>query len=230
MINKENRKMKLILKMILSLSLTAVTLYGAAGKNNKIKIKDAGWYLRTVATATTQDGTVYAHKTAGVFGRITGSVYKKDIHDIAAYGENDAIFQVIFPQNNWDEENGNYFSDYRGYYKRQALDKRTVWTFLIRNPRSVNLADADLSIKLEGPYKITSFTQNRSIEYKESPSADMTELLSNLTLIDVDNQREYSYDELKDLNLGMDGLHTRTFRWVVGRVKTRDFNPWVPAE
>jgi hypothetical protein len=219
--------MKNLIKLILALSLSIATLYGAGNKN---KEKDAGWYLRTVATATTQDGQVYVHKTAGVFGKLKQSKNKKDRHDIAAYGENGAIFQVIFPQTKWaEEDNGNYFSDYRHYNKKKPY-KRTVWTFLVRNPKSVDLVDADLNIDLQGPYKVTFTKQNGSVHYKETLSKDMTKLMNKLTLIDVDNQREYSYDEIKEANLGMDGLHTRTFRWVVGTVKKRDFKPLVVAE
>jgi hypothetical protein len=215
--------MKHIIKLILALSLTVVTLY-SGGHRQHNKVRDAGWYLRTVATATTQDGKVYIHKTAGVFGKLKQSKNKKDRHDIKAYGESGAILQVIFPQTTWEEDNGNYFSDYRHYNKRRPY-KRTVWTFLVRNPRSVNLANADLKIDLEGPYKVTFTKKNGEVEYKETLSKDMRKLLNKLTLIDVDNQREYSYNELKDANLGMDGLHTRTFRWIVGKVKKRDFKP-----
>lgn len=212
--------MKNIIKIILTLSLIVITLQAGGHKNKKER--DAGWYLRTVATATTQDGKVFIHGTAGIFGKLKQSKNKKDRHDVKAYGENGAILQVIFPQTKWEEDNGNYFSDYRHYNKRKPY-KRTVWTFLVRNPRSVNLADADLKIDLKGPYKVTFTKENGSVQYKETLSKDMTKLLNKLTLIDVDNQREYSYEELKDANLGMDGVHTRTFRWVLGRVKKRDF-------
>ena len=54
---------------------------------------------------------VYSHKTAGVFGELDGSVEGKDRHDIPGFGS--AIFQVVFVQTTWGNENGNYFSDYR---------------------------------------------------------------------------------------------------------------------
>ena len=46
-----------------------------------------------------------------------------------------------------------------------------------------------------------------------------------LTLIDIDNQQEYSYDTLGTAGLTMDGLHTRTFRWVLGSVEASDYEP-----
>jgi hypothetical protein len=190
-----------------------------------VTAKNAGWYLRTVATATAQDGKVYVHKTAGVFGLLAESSNEKDRHDIAAYGEGAAILQVLFTPTEWGEDNGNYFSNYK-HYDESHPNERNVWKFQVRNPKSVNLADADLKLDLVGPYAITSTKQNGSVQYKETLSRDMTALLNNLTLVDVDNQREYGYDELKNANLGMDGVHTRSFRWVVGPVTQEDFKPW----
>jgi len=63
------------------------------------KAKYAGWYMRTRVSATTQDGTVYEHNSAGVFGKLKQSRYKKDRHDIPAYGP--ATLQVVFPHYNW---------------------------------------------------------------------------------------------------------------------------------
>jgi len=189
-----------------------------------VTAKNAGWYLRTVATATAQDGTVYVHKTAGVFGQLTESTDKKDRHDIAAYGEGGAILQILFTPTDWGEKNGNYFSNYKQFDESNPYP-RNVWKFKVRNARSVNLADADLRLDLVGPYAIISTEPKGYVQYKETLSKERSVLLDQLTLVDVDNHREYSYSELKNANLGMDGLHTRTFKWVVGTVKPEDFNP-----
>ena len=56
------------------------------------------------------------------------------------------------------------------------------------------------------------------------------EMKNNFTLVDVDNEQTYPVDELENANLSMDGKHTRTFRWVKGSVKKRDFDPVVLPE
>jgi hypothetical protein len=211
--------MKKMAVLFLAVSFFTGMLYAGGEKQ---KLRDAGWYLRTVVTATTADGRMFVHKTAGVFGLLKQSKNKKDRHDISAYGENGAILQVIFTPTNWDEDNGNYFSNYKHYNKRRPY-KRRVWEFKVRNPRSVNLADADLKIELKGPYKVLFTKKNGNVEYKEVNYDNPQKLLSKLTLVDVDNQTSYSYDELPNANLSMDGKHTRLFRWVLGRVKPKDY-------
>jgi hypothetical protein len=213
--------MKHIIKLILALSLTVVTLY-SGGHRQHNKVRDAGWYLRTVVTATTADDKKYIHETAGVFGLLKQSKNKKDRHDIKAYGEAGTILQILFTPQNWDEDNGNYFSNYKHYNKRKPY-KRRVWEFKVRNARSVNLADANLKIELRGPYGVSYSKKNGNIEYKEVSYKNPEKLLSRLTLVDVDNQTTYSYDELLNADLSMDGKHTRLFRWVLGKVKKRDY-------
>jgi len=70
-----------------------------AVKTKKHKKKEqqryAGWYMRIKVSATAEDGTVYRHTSAGVFGKLKKSRYKKDINDIPAFGP--AKLQVVFP-------------------------------------------------------------------------------------------------------------------------------------
>ena len=193
-------------------------------KTPAIVMEKAGWYLRTVVSATTHDGKVYTHKTAGVFGVLADSEDKKDRHDLSAYGEGGAILQVLFTPTDWGDDNRNYFSNYKKYDENTPY-KRNTWKFKVRNAKSVNLKNADLKIEVNGPYDIRSTDTKGYTQYKETLSKDMTELLEKLTLVDLDNNTTYSYDELKNANLGMDGTHTRTFRWVVGTVQSEDYNP-----
>ena len=213
------------MKRIVSiLTILAVSLNLAYAGTKSSKERDAGWYLRTVVTATTADGSVFTHETAGVFGLLRQSKNKKDRHDIAAYGESGAILQILFTPQDWGEDNGNYFSNYKHYNARKPY-KRRVWEFKVRNPRSVNLANADLKIELKAPLKVMFRKEGGNVIYKEYPFENSQRLLSKLHLVDIDNQTTYSYDELKDLTLGMDGKHTRAFRWVLGKVKQADFAP-----
>ena len=180
--------------------------------------KTAGWYGKTQVSATASDGTVYAHKTAGVFGELVQSDDAKDQHDINGYGS--AIFQVVFPQTEWEDDNGDYFSNYQNY-DEESNEKR-VWTFQIKNQHTVNLASASISISLDGVYDVKYKEENGKVEYKESKDVNKT-MISNLTLVDVDNQTEYAATDLNTTTLGMDGLHTRTFRWVLGAVDSSDY-------
>jgi len=206
--------------MITALALTLIAgsaqLYAKAPKE-----KYAGWYMRTRVNATTADGTVYQHNSAGVFGKLKQSRWKKDRHDIPAYGV--AALQVVFPHYNWGEDDsGDYWSDYRHYNKRRA-GKRAVWTFLVRNQKTVDLSNASIEIKLDGQQNVDFIKKGKNVTYIET-NID-TQKRNDFTLVDVDNKETYSVDELKNSDLSMDGKHTRTFRWVRGEVRKRDFRP-----
>ena len=177
------------------------------------------WYMKTVVKATADDNTEYVHNTAGIFGELKESEDGKDRHDIAGFGS--AILQVVFPQTEWEANNGDYFSD---YHALSAEDSKRVWTFQVKNQRDVDLKDAPLQLLLCGPYDVTSIEENGRVTYEEALSKD-TSKKTSITLIDVDNQMAYSYEELKTLQLNMDGLHTRTFRWVIGTAEQADYAP-----
>jgi len=206
------------MKTVSKIILVCILLTGLI----EAKQKDAGWYLRTVVTATTADNKSYTHATAGVFGLLKQSRNKKDRHDISAYGEKGAILQILFTPTHWGKNNGNYFSNYK-HYNRKKPFKRSVWQFKVRNPRSVDLKEAELKIRLQGPYKITFTKKEGRILYTESPYPHPRRIFRRLKLVDVDNHRVYRYREFKNLTLSMDGLHTRSFRWVLGKIKPRDF-------
>jgi len=175
-----------------------------------------GWYMRTVAKATL-GGKEYIHDSAGVFGELKESVNGKDSHDIASYGK--ATIKVVFTPE-WDENNGTYFSDYRAY----GNGEKQVWTFQVKNERTgnpsgpVNLKDADLKLSLEGMYDVYDGRKKR---FEEVLSKDQSKKTS-LTLVDVDNEETYSYSELQNVTLSMDGKHVRTFKWVLGTVEDKD--------
>ena len=218
------------MKNIIIIGLTALMLIGCnsstdnSGEDNPI-VKDPiakssqEWYMKTVAKATADDTTEYVHNTAGIFGELKESLNGKDRHDISGYGT--GILQVVFPHTEWEEDNGDYFSDYRTF---TAGDGKKVWTFQIKNQRDVDLSHAPLQLLLYGPYDVSSTDENGRVTYEETLSND-TSKKTSITLIDVDNQIAYSYEELKTLQLNMDGLHTRTFRWVLGTVEHDDYAP-----
>lgn len=183
--------------------------------------KTAGWYGKTLVSATAADGTVYTHTTAGVFGELLQSDEDKDKHDILGYET--SILQVVFPQTEWEDDNGDYFSNYLNY-DEYSVEKR-VWTFQIKNQHTIDLSNAPITIDLEGVYDVKyKEEENGRVEYKESTDVNQT-LLNTLNLVDVDNQAEYTVDELKTANLTMNGLHTRTFRWIKGTVEQNDYLP-----
>ena len=190
------------------------------------KEKYAGWYMRTRVSAITDDGTVYAHNSAGVFGKLKQSKWKKDRHDIPSYGA--AVLQVVFPHYNWEEgEAGDYWSDYRKYKKRRA-NKRVVYTFQVKNQKTVDLSNAELYIMLDDAIEVNYVKEKGNVRYIEKGTNP--KIKHKFTLVDVDNKQTYQTDELKNANLSMDGKHTRTFRWVRGNVRKRDFKPVVVPE
>jgi len=213
---KRIQKNRLIIFLIL-FTLGTSSLY--ARNNKPVKEKEAGWYMRTRVSVTTQDGTVYSHNSAGVFGKLKQSRYKKDRHDIPSYGA--AALQVVFPHYNWGEEDsGDYWSDYRKYKKRR-IGKRVVYTFQVKNQKTVDRSNADLKIELDDAIDVNFVKENGNVHYIENGTNP--EIKQTFTLVDVDNKQTYQVDELEYADLSMDGNHTRTFRWVRGKVRKRDF-------
>ncbi len=195
---------------------------GTAAKADRKKTKQryAGWYMRTKVYATAPDGKVYRHETAGVFGKLKQSRWEKDEHDIPGYDA--AIFQVVFPHYDWGDDSGDYFSDYRKWSKR-AENKRAVWAFLVRNQKTIDLSHAPIKIELDGLQNVDFVEKDGKVTYIETTLE--AEKRSEFTLVDVDNHKTYSYDELENADLNMDGLHKRSFRWVRGEVRKKDFRP-----
>ena len=191
---------------------------GSAPDNPPVVKEASGWYMRTTAKAVTADGKVYTHKSAGVFGTLEESSDDKDRHDIEAFGS--AALYVVFPQEEWDEDNGDYFSDYRHYTKGST--ERQVWTFQIKTKFA--LSDATLKIALQGPYKV--FKKDEGIGYDEQEDAQ-NQIKNDLHLVDVDNDQTYSYSDLAALQLSMENKEVRTFRWVLGTVYPEDYDDLV---
>lgn len=191
--------------------------------DNTPKYTPAGWYMKTsVSAKDPSTSTVYAHKTAGIFGELKESSDDKDRHDIPGYGS--AILQVVFVQTTWGSDNGDYFSDYRA----NSDDTRKVWTFQVKNEKDVHLENADITIMLEGVYDVSSLEEEGRIRYKETLSSDNSKK-DAIKLVDVDNQQAYSYEDLQHIQLNMDGKNIRTFRWVLGDVESEDYAPLNPV-
>jgi len=186
-----------------------------------LMVEKAGWYLRTTATATLSDGTTLEHKTAGVFGELDESEEGKDRHDIASYGG--AAFQVRFINEALGEDT-QYYSDYRKY---DGTDKKQVWTFVIINQKvddtTPDLSDASLKIEVEQMREV--FKKEGDPFYIEDLAKSTEDKRQQLTLVDVDNQKTYSYEAWETTTLSMGKLHTRTFRWVLGDVDQSDMEP-----
>jgi hypothetical protein len=177
----------------------------------------AGWYMRTIISATLPDGTTYTHKSAGVFGELDESNRRRDQHDIESYGK--AVLQTTFV-NNQVHISKEYFSDYREY---SETGTKQVWTFLVKNDLAPDLSHADLNISVDDVRDVYKKPGQRF--YSETVSSDQSKR-DALILVDVDNRKTYSYEELKNTTLSMDGKRVRTFRWVLnGSVSSDDMKP-----
>jgi len=182
-----------------------------------IKTIDAGWYMRTVVSAVAASGKIFQHDSAGVFGEYDQSSDARDSHDIERYG--DATLQVVFVNEALGDN--EYFSDYRRY---DGSNKKQVWDFVVKNETGDDLSDAALKIEVEAVHDIL----------RKENSATFTDVVStaqkrrdNLILVDVDNEKTYTYSELKEITLNMDGKHVRSFRWVLnGSVENDDLKPF----
>lgn len=221
--------MKTVTKTFIYYLMAASFLLGGCGSSSSdtsttaaAQPQSAGWYMQTSVTATAANGTVYRHTTAGVFGELAGSSAGKDNHDIPGYGS--AVLQVVFPQTAWGSANGDYFSDYRAY-NAEDTNISESWVFQVKNQQTVDLSNAPISISLNGVFDIFSTQQqNGGVKYDTSKVSN-SPLLAELSLVDVDNQKVYSYSQVASAGLKMDGKHTRTFRWVLGPVDAADMQP-----
>lgn len=182
------------------------------------------WYARTTVSAVIPDTqTVITHKTAGVFGQLNESDDGKDLHDIIGMGTESATLEVVFPQNEWESADGDYFSDYHSV--KEGGDS---WTFQVKNmynpDHPVDLSNEAITITLDGIYTVKSTTVNGNTRYSETLNrAD--ERVEELTLIDLDNGVAYTVSELQTAEITMDRMHTRTFKWVLGTVTEADYAP-----
>jgi len=220
--------MKLNTKLIFSwTAVTLVALFGGCSSSDgssSAEASSAQWYASTTVSAVNPvTQAVIAHKTAGVFGQLDESSDGKDRHDIIGMGTATATLEVVFPQNEWDSVNGDYFSDYHSV--KEGSDS---WTFQVKNmynpDRPVDLSNEAIQIALDGIYTVESTIVNGNIRYSETLNrADKR--LGELTLIDLDNSVAYALSDLPAAQISMDGLHTRTFRWVLGSVDDSDFVP-----
>ena len=182
----------------------------------------AGWYGKTEVTATASDGTIYSHKSAGVFGKLVQSSDDQDQHDIPGYGP--ALLQVIFVPDFSADITAGYFSEYKHY---DGTNAKASWTFQVKNQQDVDLSTAPITINLPVVHDVRYRDDNGTVTYKESSESNIT-LLNQLTLVDVDNSTTYTITELESATLNMDSKHTRTFRWVLGTVESTDYEP-LPA-
>jgi hypothetical protein len=179
------------------------------------KIEPIGWYARTTVTAITPDGKIYKHTTAGVFGELNDSSDAKDRHDIEAIDS--GVVQVLFINENLEADK-RYYSDYREFNDTQ----KESWTFVVSNVSGENITDADIKLDVSSIYDV--FTKND--RYVEKVSDDQSRL-QKLTLIDLDHNQTYSVDDLKTINLSMEGKKTRYFRWVLGEVSDADMKQMI---
>lgn len=86
----------------------------------------------------------------------------------------------------------------------------------------MDLSNALITINLDGIYDVSYKEENGVVEYKESTDINNTQR-ELLNLVDVDNTTVYTVGQLQTANLSMDGLHTRTFRWVLGSIDSSDY-------
>lgn len=219
---------KLTLVVLMSIAFCGVSVQAKSQESVASKAKKApkqqyaGWYMRIRASAVTSSGREFHHDTAGVFGELVHSRYKKDRHDIESYGA--TTFQVVFPHYDWEALSGDYWSDYRKYSAGKA-DARAVYTFQVRNQNTVDLSSASLKLFVDDAQNVNFYRENGQVKYVETDTN--AQMIEKFTLVDVDNNRTYAMEELENAELSMEGLHTRTFRLVRGAVSNKDFSPVV---
>jgi hypothetical protein len=181
-------------------------------RNNTVK---SGWYMRTVVTATTPDGKIYRHDSAGVFGELDSSADKKDSHDIESYGA--GTLQVKFVNLKVDFEK-EYFSDYRDYTPE---DEKRVWAFFVKNETGEDLSQADFMIDVEAMRDVLK--RSGESHYIEKVAQSSEDKRNSLILVDIDNQEIYKYKDAVTHQFNMEGKKTRSFRWILnGSVTDKD--------
>jgi hypothetical protein len=187
----------------------------ASSQTQTATAQKAGWYMRTVVTATTPDGKTYRHDSAGVFGELESSEERRDSHDIESYGS--GVLQIKFVNLKIDIQK-EYFSDYRDYTPE---DEKRVWAFYVKNEIGEDLSQADFTISVEPMRNI--FKKSGESRYYEGRAQNGEDKRNELILVDIDNQTTYSYAEAANHVFNMEGKKVRSFRWVLnGSVAEED--------
>ena len=114
-------------------------------------------------------------------------------------------------------------TSYVTYDNDEDSSDKQVWTFQLKAARTSNFP---ITISLDGLYDVTYLEDDERVLFKDEKSNDNSRL-DSLHLVDVDNGKSYTYAQLKTVDLSMDNLKKRTFRWVIGEPDNSDYEPVV---
>jgi len=171
---------------------------------------ESGWYMRATVEVTTENEKHYAHNSAGVFGALVECEDDKDRHDVEAAGP--ATIQVRLVNKSLNDEK-EYFSDYR-HYDANA-EENAKWDFVVVNSSDVNLTGEKFTLGVEKLKNL--YAKKSQYGYDEVVAKDQ-EKRASLSLVDLDEDEVYAYEDAVATKFEMNEAHVRHFRWVLGEV------------
>lgn len=174
------------------------------------------WYLRLIAESPSEG----LRDRGNVLGQLQDSVAGYDSHDLIELAPfSTPYLTIVFPHDDWDDQSGNYSSNYHEAFDYYAEDQ---WIFQVKsdNPyRDINLYWDGVNL-LEGIW--SQDTGKRT--FSKSKQADGGALLQRMWLEDMDTgERIEAVTEdpftgaisRQSHQFNMNGLNIRTFRWVL---------------
>jgi len=208
---------KIIFSLAVILSVAFLTDANARDKKNRDRAVKSQWYVSTkIETTDPIAGVSYKGTNPVVIGKLAASKKNHDRNDIRPFSSlaNQKAALIII-QDDWNENSGEYLSSYHSLRHR----RKDSWTFTAVS----NVSNADVSLKWDGIYEVTSNNQGDSVTYK-SVRKRQNKTLKRLHLVDL------TTGEVVDA-LAADGSlnsysftfnvqeKSRNFRWVLGRVR-----------
>ncbi|MEP4486938.1 MAG: hypothetical protein ABJ013_15010 [Halioglobus sp.] len=193
----------------------------STGSANSAKNSGKEWFFRVNATAyDTATGARFDAANAAVLGQLNDSHTGYDRHDIKTYastaGEKVA---AVFVQDDWQEQSGEYVSDYRK--PGRASDS---WLMSVNSNVS-----GDITLRWNGIYDVirTNDPDNRvgyyERENRQHKFMPRLQLIDLTTLIVVPAISDGKLNTYKFTATGPGEV--RNFRWVLGPINSSYFEP-----
>ena len=218
---KLNRKITASLVTVMALGAFSglATSKGKPDKNNR---PEKEWYIsNTVSVYDALNGNTYTGFNPAIMGKLGESSDGHDKHDISAFNSlASSKAAVLFIQDDWGERSGEYHSDYHGSNKQSDSWLMTVVS---------TVAGGKVTLSWDGLYALESSDDDGLVTYKEthtlgSGTLERLQLIDLETLIIVDALSPEGTPGSYSFTME-EGETSRNFRWVLGPINSRYFNP-----
>lgn len=183
-----------------------------------IASKDSGWSAQTKVILYLEDGDEIYEEGSGFFGQLKNSANKKDAQDSKS-ALTDTL-EVVFPKEDWGEENGFYRSDYRELSENKGIDNALEWEFEVRCNGYDRFKNKSFEIFIDGIYNVVGTPEDDSMVYNNIHY--LPKLRKQFFLTDRDTNKRHSYYQLQNVRFKMNDVCIRRFTWSSEKVLRED--------